>query len=88
MRTLGNQKKQAFYKKFIGKKVKILIESKRDESTGFLKGITSNYIPVRVNGNDNCINSIVPARIDRVERHHTVFGTLSPGLHKQPDEDL
>ncbi len=80
MRTLGNQKKQAFYKKFIGKTVKILIESKRDESTGFLKGITSNYIPVRVNGGDNCINTIVPARIDRIERNHTVFGTLSPDV--------
>jgi len=80
MRTLGNLKKQAFYKKFIGKTVKILIESKRDESTGFLKGITSNYIPVRVNESDNCINTIVPARIDRVERNHTVYGTLSPDI--------
>ena len=80
MRTLGNQKKQAFYKNFIGKKIEILIESKRDESTGSFKGITSNYIPVRVNGSDNCVNTIVPARIDRVERDHTVFGTLSPDV--------
>jgi threonylcarbamoyladenosine tRNA methylthiotransferase MtaB len=80
MRTLGNQKKQAFYKKFIGKTVKILIESKRDESTGLLKGITSNYIPVRVNESDNCINTIVPARIDRVDKNQTVFGTLSPDV--------
>ena len=80
MRTLGNQKKQAFYKKFIGKKVEILIESKRDESTGSFKGITSNYIPVRINGSDNCVNTIVPTRIDRVERDHTVFGTLSPDV--------
>ncbi|MBW2710934.1 MAG: MiaB/RimO family radical SAM methylthiotransferase [Deltaproteobacteria bacterium] len=77
MRTLGNQKKEAFYKKFIGKKVKILIESKRDESTGLLKGITSNYIPVRVNGGDNWVNTIVPVRIDRVDKNQTVFGTLS-----------
>jgi threonylcarbamoyladenosine tRNA methylthiotransferase MtaB len=80
MRTLGNQKKQAFYKKFIGKKVKILIESKRDESTGLLKGITSNYIPVRVNGGDNWVNTIVPVRIDRVDKNQTVFGTLSPDV--------
>jgi threonylcarbamoyladenosine tRNA methylthiotransferase MtaB len=77
MRTLGNQKKEAFYKKFIGKTVKILIESKRDESTGLLKGITSNYIPVRVNGGDNWVNTIVPVRIDRVDKNQTVFGTLS-----------
>ena len=80
MRTLCNQKKQSFYKKFILKKVEILIESKRDESTGSFKGITSNYIPVRINGSDNCVNTIVPTRIDRVERDHTVSGTLSPDV--------
>jgi threonylcarbamoyladenosine tRNA methylthiotransferase MtaB len=80
MRTLGNQKKQAFYKKFIGKTVEILIESKRDELTGFLKGITSNYIPVRINGSDNCVNTVVPARIDRIERDHTVFGIFLPDV--------
>jgi threonylcarbamoyladenosine tRNA methylthiotransferase MtaB len=80
MRTLGNQKKQAFHKKFIGKKVEILIESKRDESTGSFKGITSNYIPVRINGSNHCVNTIVSARIDRVGRDHTVFGTLSPDV--------
>jgi len=78
MRTLGNEKRQAFYNKFLGKKVKILIESNRDEPTGSLKGITSNYMPVRVTGDDNCVNTIIPARIDRVEKNHTVFGTLFP----------
>ena len=76
MRTLGNQKKQAFYKKFIGKKVKILIESKRDESTGFLKGITSNYIPVYIGGGDDLINSMVQVRIEQIEDNNKVIGTL------------
>jgi len=76
MRILGNQKKQAFYKKFVGKKVKILIESKRDESTGFLKGITSNYIPVHIRGSDDLINSTVQVRIEQIEDNNKMIGTL------------
>jgi threonylcarbamoyladenosine tRNA methylthiotransferase MtaB len=87
MRILGHEKRQTFYNKFVGKKAKILIESQRDESTGFLKGITSNYIPVRINGDDHCINTIRSARIDRVEKNHTVFGTLFPEQDRPPNED-
>lgn len=76
MRSLGNAKKRNFYKKFTGKKVKILIEGKRDRSTGLLKGLTSNYIPVHVNGDDNLKNTRVQVRIDRVKSDDKVFGAL------------
>lgn len=74
MRILGDEKKRDFYKKFTGKKVKILVEDKRDKSTGFLRGITSNYIPVHINGDDNLKNTIVRVRIDSVEGNNRVFG--------------
>ncbi|MGD8448231.1 MAG: tRNA (N(6)-L-threonylcarbamoyladenosine(37)-C(2))-methylthiotransferase MtaB [Desulfobacterales bacterium] len=76
MRDLGHIKKRDFYKKFTGKTVEILIEDKRDKSTGLLKGITSNYIPVHVNGDDNLKNTLVPVKIDSVKIDDTVFGTL------------
>ena len=76
MRNLGNEKKRNFYKKFKGKKVGILIEDKRDKSTGLLKGITSNYIPVHINGEDNLKNTIVQIRIDSIEGNNRVFGAL------------
>ncbi|MGD8768663.1 MAG: tRNA (N(6)-L-threonylcarbamoyladenosine(37)-C(2))-methylthiotransferase MtaB [Desulfobacterales bacterium] len=76
MRDLGHIKKKDFYKKFTGKTVEILIEDKRDKSTGLLKGITSNYIPVHVNGDDNLKNTLVPVKIDSVKIDNTVFGTL------------
>ncbi|MGD8893224.1 MAG: tRNA (N(6)-L-threonylcarbamoyladenosine(37)-C(2))-methylthiotransferase MtaB [Desulfobacterales bacterium] len=76
MRDLGHIKKRDFYKKFTGKTVEILIEDKRDKSTGLLKGITSNYIPVHVNGDDNLKNTLVPVKIDSVKIDNTVFGTL------------
>ena len=76
MRILGNEKKRNFYKKFTGKKVEILVEAKRDKSTGFLKGITSNYIPVHINGDDHLKNRMVRIRIDSVEGNNKVFGAL------------
>jgi threonylcarbamoyladenosine tRNA methylthiotransferase MtaB len=76
MRILGNEKKRNFYTKFKGKKVEILVEDKKDKSTGFLKGITSNYIPVHINGDDNLKNTIVRVRIDSVEDNNRVFGSL------------
>jgi len=74
MRQLGRIKKQVFYKKFLGKTVEILIEGKKDKATGLLKGITSNYIPVHVNGNDELFNTMIQVNIDKVEKNNMVFG--------------
>jgi threonylcarbamoyladenosine tRNA methylthiotransferase MtaB len=76
MRGLGHIKKKDFYKKFTGKTIEILIEDKRDRSTGLLKGISSNYIPVHVNGDDNLKNTRVQVRIDKVKTDDKVFGAL------------
>lgn len=76
MRSLGHVKRKNFYKKFTGKPVEILIEDKRDKFTGLLKGITSNYIPVYVNGDDNLKNTLVQLRIDKVKSDNNVLGAL------------
>lgn len=76
IRILGNSKKKKFYNKFVNKQVKILIESKTDKQTGFLKGITSNYIPVMVAGDDSKKNCFVNAKINKVEDINLVFGTI------------
>jgi len=74
MRRLGNDKKRAFYKKFLGKTVEVLLEGKRDKATGLLKGITSNYIPVHVVGKDDLENILVQVNIEKIEKNNTVFG--------------
>jgi len=68
MRDLGNIKKKEFYKKNIGKKVEVLIEGKRDKATGFLKGMTSNYLPIFLSGNDDLKNTIVGAKIEKIKQ--------------------
>ncbi len=76
MRDLGNIKKKEFYKKNIGKKVEVLIEAKRDKATGFLKGMTSNYLPIFLSGNNDLKNTIVDAKIKKINNDDSLFGTI------------
>ncbi len=55
LRELGARKREDFYRSFLGKKMKILIESKRDRETGLLKGFSRNYIPVLIDGGNDLI---------------------------------
>ena len=66
MRRLGASKKADFYQKASGTEVDILIEDKRDENSGMLKGISSNYLSVLIKGEDSIRNRIVKVRIDKV----------------------
>jgi hypothetical protein len=56
----------------------VLIEETRDSKTGFLKGITSNYIPVLVDASDNHQNTIVPVRIEKLTKANQPLGTMRP----------
>jgi len=76
MRDLGNIKKKEFYKKNIGKKVEVLIEAKRDKATGFLKGMTLNYLPIFLSGNDDLKNTIVDAEIEKINNDNSLLGTI------------
>jgi len=76
MRRLGNEKKRIFYETFLGKTVAVLIEGKRDKTTGLLKGITSNYIPVHVAGEDDLFNTLVRVSIEKIKKNNTVFGVV------------
>ena len=50
LRTVGAEKRRAFAEKFIGAPLTILIEGKKDKSTGFFVGFSDNYIPVACRG--------------------------------------
>jgi threonylcarbamoyladenosine tRNA methylthiotransferase MtaB len=66
LRELGNRKRLDFHRRFIGQRVQVLIEGKRDKS-GWLKGVSSNYLPVLVEGGDECMNQIRPVIITRTD---------------------
>ena len=67
MRTLGNEKRMKFYQGFMGQVLPILIETDREASTNFLKGISSNYLPVLIDAGDNLKNKIVDVKIQKLE---------------------
>jgi threonylcarbamoyladenosine tRNA methylthiotransferase MtaB len=74
LRTLGRAKKKSFYRSHIGKEAQILIEGMRDEATGLLKGLTSNYIPVMIEGDNHLKNTLTKARIIRMQGEAAMFG--------------
>lgn len=46
MRSLGKQKRQDFYQRFLNQELKVLIEGRREKEHGRWKGLSRNYIPV------------------------------------------
>lgn len=73
---LSNKKREAFYKENIGKVAEIIIEMGRDKKTSLLKGFTSNYIPVLVEGDDSIMGKMVSVKIEEVD-DYIVKGRLN-----------
>ncbi|HVO67976.1 MAG TPA: tRNA (N(6)-L-threonylcarbamoyladenosine(37)-C(2))-methylthiotransferase MtaB [Syntrophales bacterium] len=60
LREIGRKKRESFSKRFIGQKLTVLVEDKKDKDTGCMKGFSGNYIPVLIrNGNSSLANRIV-----------------------------
>ncbi len=76
MRRLGLVKKKSFYEKFIGKKVDVLVEGGKKGSNGIAKGITSNYIPVYLKGENILENTIIKGKIEKLCGNNSVHGRL------------
>jgi threonylcarbamoyladenosine tRNA methylthiotransferase MtaB len=65
MRRLGNTKRMRFNQHFIGRRIPILVESTRHAASGFLKGISPNYLTVLIDTDDSLSNRILSVRITR-----------------------
>ena len=65
LRALGHEKRMTFYREFLGQTLPILIETERAAKSNFLKGISSNYLPVLIDGGDNLKNNIVDVKIKK-----------------------
>lgn len=71
LRELVNKKKKLFYKNVIGKEVDILVEAKKDTG-GYLKGFTSNYIPVFINYNKKLINQFCQVKLIKLYQNKLI----------------
>jgi threonylcarbamoyladenosine tRNA methylthiotransferase MtaB len=75
LRDLGIQKRNDFYRSFLGRRVRVLIEGKRDRVTGLLRGFSRNYIPVLIDGGEEWIHQEVEVPITEVQ-DGKVFGKI------------
>jgi threonylcarbamoyladenosine tRNA methylthiotransferase MtaB len=67
LRDLAKIKKQSFLDSLVGQNLEILVEKKRDKS-GFLKGVSSNYIQVYLEGDDSLKNQIIQTKVLAVDK--------------------
>jgi threonylcarbamoyladenosine tRNA methylthiotransferase MtaB len=63
LRALGQMKKKAFAKRFLGREMAILLEGKRDQMRHLLSGLTENYLRVRVEAPEAMVNQLIPVRL-------------------------
>lgn len=68
LKALRKQKLKAFREKFLGETLNVLFEHRRDHATGFLTGLSDNYIRVLADGDDSLMNEIVPVKIDQMRK--------------------
>ena len=66
MRELGTRKKRDFYKRFLGRRVSVLVEGD-SKTAGGLRGYSRNYLPVSVRGGEMQVNKEVEVAIERLE---------------------
>jgi threonylcarbamoyladenosine tRNA methylthiotransferase MtaB len=76
LRELGEKKRESFSRSFLGKSLKVLVESKRDRESGLLKGFSANYIPALLSGGEELMNQEVKVEVTEV-RDGKVYGTPS-----------
>lgn len=67
LRELGAAKRTAFYRRFAGQSVTVLVEERRDRETGNPRGVSGNYLTVLLEESQGRENQLVKTRIDRVE---------------------
>jgi threonylcarbamoyladenosine tRNA methylthiotransferase MtaB len=73
LREISLSKKMHFYSLFLNKTLPVLIEGKRDRKTQCLKGFSSNYIPVLIDGPDELMGNEIMVRVADVQEA-SVYG--------------
>jgi threonylcarbamoyladenosine tRNA methylthiotransferase MtaB len=75
LRQLSIRKREAYYRRFIGQNISILIEDRKDPSGHYCEGLSRNYISVLLEGAGDAVNEEVEVQVTRVEGEK-VYGRL------------
>ncbi len=71
LKELANAKNLEFRRKMEGGEFGIIVENSRDKVTGLLRGMTDNFIPVLIEGDDGLKNSLVRVQVTSIDAQNT-----------------
>ena len=63
LRSLSRAKRSEFYQRQIGSRTEVILEDRRDRETGYLKGISANYLTVLTDAPDHNKNTRISCRL-------------------------
>ena len=66
-----------YRKRFLGERLDVLVETKKEKNTGLLTGYSDNYIKVIFSGPDDIMGKIVPVKIEDLNLVYTI-GVYEP----------
>jgi threonylcarbamoyladenosine tRNA methylthiotransferase MtaB len=72
LRALGTRKADAFRKAYLGETLEVLFEGRREKETGYLQGVSDNYIRVFANGPDEARDQIRTTRVSQIEEDRAI----------------
>ncbi|MFZ1200630.1 MAG: tRNA (N(6)-L-threonylcarbamoyladenosine(37)-C(2))-methylthiotransferase MtaB, partial [Desulfobacterales bacterium] len=83
MRDIGKQKKYAYYQKFVGRPLEVIIENRRHLPPGHVIGTSANYIPVLVKKTNRGDKSLAPLKVvvEKIAQDLRVFGQFASSNH-------
>jgi len=71
LRKLGSEKRTAFLNRSLGSGLSVLVERKRDRTTGLFRGFSDTYIPVCLeNGDSSLFNRIVTVKAETIKANN------------------
>jgi len=74
LRELGRQKARAFRASLVGRRVQVVLESRRDASTGALIGLTDTYARILCDGPDRWVGHLADMKVERMDESGRLFG--------------
>ncbi|MFH1154635.1 MAG: tRNA (N(6)-L-threonylcarbamoyladenosine(37)-C(2))-methylthiotransferase MtaB [Pseudomonadota bacterium] len=76
IRALGEEKKLAFARFNLGKTLDAVVQNNRDNTTGLLTAVTSNYLTLLAKGSDSALGCAVQVRLDEIGKKDKLYGTV------------
>ena len=79
LRNIGSKKREEFTQRFLGKELQVLVEKFKDKTTGLMKGVSQNYLPVLIDKPDlSALNKVVIVQTQDI-RNGELYGKIVRG---------